>query len=254
MPLQDYFQPNSTAPLNQGYQWALGQYGIKASAWGWSVRDKLILYDHAVDAFDPQATASYRQAKFDKIYSELKRHWQVFRSSSSYLNSTQVYTQLNSVAAQPVASGSLDLQTFNATTDCATVSACLQAISGIKVLKSGHYPWMAASKFLHFYNPTLFPIYDQAVIWNQVLNGTFKGDYLAFCSTNGLNPLELTDKFNVNYTWFAAEIIKRADPSLMPYFSSWIQGLVGAAGPPRVLAQVNTYYATAFEFIAIGAA
>ena len=40
------------------------------------------------------------------------------------------------------------------------------------------YPVMAVSKFLHFYNPALFPIYDNLVIWNGVL-GYFRNLPLA---------------------------------------------------------------------------
>ena len=33
---------------------------------------------------------------------------------------------------------------------------------------------MTVSKFLHFYNPALFPIYDYEVMWKKVCNGRFR--------------------------------------------------------------------------------
>ena len=39
---------------------------------------------------------------------------------------------------------------------------------------------MVVSKFLHFYNPGLFPIYDNKVIWNQVFR-RFRNDFRDFC-------------------------------------------------------------------------
>ncbi len=55
----------------------------------------------------------------------------------------------------------------------------LAKVNGIKPKKG--YPLMTVSKFLHFYNPGLFPIYDNEVMWKKVCNGRFKSDFREFC-------------------------------------------------------------------------
>lgn len=62
-------------------------------------------------------------------------------------------------------------------------------------------------------------------------------------------------QFNLNYTWWAGGLIQGADPGLMATFAIWFRGQVGKElGSATVLADLERYYATAFELIAIGAA
>jgi hypothetical protein len=51
---------------------------------------------------------------------------------------------------------------------------------------------MTVSKFLHFYNPGLFPIYDNAVIWDKVLR-RFRNDFRDFCISANI-PYEVAMK------------------------------------------------------------
>lgn len=117
------------------------------------------------------------------------------------------------------------------------------------------YPWMAVAKFLHFFNPRLFPIYDTAFMWKKVANGAFKPDYLDFCRRRGFQQREDTARFNLQYTLWAAETIQDADAECMTIFAEWFSAQIkGQPVAEGVLADVETYYAAAFEMIAIGAA
>ena len=67
----------------------------------------------------------------------------------------------------------------------------------------------------------------------------------------GISFRETTGKFNVSYTRWAAENIQKADPGLMPYFVDWF--CKEAQIEVDTLHELESYYAAAFEFIAIGA-
>src|SRR5271157_1459898 len=75
--------------------------------------------------------------------------------------------------------GPINLPNFPKSGSALRLETSLLKTQGIKPKKS--FPLMIVSKVLHFYNPSLFPIYDTWMIWNKVLNGRFKADYRAFC-------------------------------------------------------------------------
>ena len=53
----------------------------------------------------------------------------------------------------------------------------------------------------------------------------------------------------------AADIMREADVNLMKLFGEWFkQQVAGGSNPWRILEDITSYYATAFEFVAIGAA
>jgi hypothetical protein len=86
------------------------------------------------------------------------------------------------------------------------------------------YPTMVVSKFSHFFNPSLFPIYDTEIIYKTVINGTFRDDYK---SINPRTPplLILDDKDGIwdAYYWVAwgNEVMRRRHAELMDYFAEW---------------------------------
>lgn len=74
--------------------------------------------------------------------------------------------------------GSINLLTLAKSGARARLESRLAKMQGIKPKKS--YPHMTVSKFLHFYNPGLFPIYDNKVIWEGVFK-RFRNDFRVFC-------------------------------------------------------------------------
>src|SRR5664279_1950612 len=76
--------------------------------------------------------------------------------------------------------GSVTLTNFLKSETGPRLQASLESLREIKPNQG--FPIMTVSKFLHFYNPSLFPIYDEAVIWKKVF-GRFEGEFRSFCVT-----------------------------------------------------------------------
>lgn len=128
----------------------------------------------------------------------------------------------------------------------------LMAMGGIKANKG--FPVMTVSKFLHFYNPSLIPIYDTEVIWNRVFK-RFRADYEEFRTSANLASRAGDVAFLRNYICWASSLMAAAHPAFMSAFVDWLAGEL----PPKKFDAMGrdllaTLYATAFEFTAIGAA
>ena len=116
------------------------------------------------------------------------------------------------------------------------------------------YPLMAVSKFLHFFNPSLFPIYDGAVMENQVVFGRFDGDYRRFCGDAGLDYNCSGEAFYPNYLHWARSLVRAAARSFMPTFLRWLKEELSPEHYKLLSRnEMMTLYATAFEVTAIGA-
>jgi hypothetical protein len=108
------------------------------------------------------------------------------------------------------------------------LETCLAKMNGIKPKKG--YPLMTVSKFLHFYNPGLFPIYDNEVMWKKVCNGRFKSDFREFCYRERIpnsivgDSAEDTSAFLRYYMIWASSLLSIAHAGFMQVFI----GLVGA--------------------------
>jgi hypothetical protein len=117
------------------------------------------------------------------------------------------------------------------------------------------YPHMTVSKFLHFYNPALFPIYDGAVIFDKVFT-RFRSDFRDFCEAAGIPyKTAINDDsaaFLVYYMRWANHLLASAHPTFMMAFVNWLEKQPGAELERRGF-DAATLYATAFEFTVIGA-
>ncbi len=111
---------------------------------------------------------------------------------------------------------------------------------------------MVVSKFLHFYNPGLFPIYDNEVIWNGVMRH-FKSDFKEFCYSRSLEyEYQDTPSFFYKYMRWAGSLLDSAHPGFMGVFVDWLDRQPGAELQRRAF-DPSTLWATAYEFTAIGA-
>ena len=130
-------------------------------------------------------------------------------------------------------------------------------MENIKQLKRQTYPVMPVAKFSHFFNPKLFPIYDTKYVCGTVLHRAFKEDWNAFIRRSDLSSLTLSGKEGVQYAlWWilwGREMIHHRHPSLMERFAEWLLLKSNDVGDD-LREELPTYFATAFEFIAIGAA
>jgi hypothetical protein len=118
---------------------------------------------------------------------------------------------------------------------------------------------------LHFFNAKLFPIYDTRVVSNEVLGRAFASDWNEFYSDFQPTAMRLFQakwgstetkglQDPTTYIAWANSLIRQRHASLMDDFSQWFMATVGASQAERsLLPQITEYYATAFEFMAIGA-
>lgn len=245
--LVDYFH----SPL---YKQALSKYYEITIKRDWGVDYKLDLYNYAKIAFGSSELEKNKRESFYKIYEALKKWWGVFRNAKKgHWSSDEIYSALKKYCIEYSRFNSIKLISNNLPEE---TKGLVEALIQLKDLKpSSDYPWMPVAKFTHFYNPKLFPIYDNEVIWKQVMNGVFKFDYKQWCKQNAVNPNGPGVYFSVNYILWAGEIIRQADDGFMNYFSDWFKSAIGRhRDPQNVLSDIGEYYATAFEFVAIGAA
>ena len=225
----------------------------------WSVEHRFDLYRSAKIAFDMDVPEAVKQEAFRHIYDNLRSGWQVFRpkSGEECWSSDQIYVVLTNECQFCSRQSGLTLAALTEQDSLTSIEQCLASLGRMKPTERYPviYPWMAVSKFLHFFNPHLFPIYDAAFMWEKVVNGVFKPDYLDFCRRRGFHPREDTKRFNLQYTLWAAETIQNVDVECMTTFSEWFTAQIKEQPVAEgVLADVETYYAAAFEMIAIGAA
>jgi hypothetical protein len=245
MTLRDYFQP-------EGQQRALATYGTFASDQDWAIREKMDLYEASRLAFDPTTDDTGAFGAFEKIYNTLAGSWQMFRPHSPLVcwPSRRIFETIRTEFSEFRWDSSVNLTNFINGTRREALLSNLASMAGIKPNQG--YPIMAVSKFLHFYNPGLFPIYDDAVIWKKVYK-RFKNDHREFCTASRL-PYNMQDTsiFLRNYLGWASSLLASAHPKFMEAFVAWLGRQSGIEVEKRGFA-VSGLYSTAFEFTAIGA-
>jgi len=237
---------------------ALRGYCERAKNRAWLVSSKARLYALAETAFDP---AKPDLDAFREIYEELRSYWQVFRRGHRW-PSQQVFDVLLSETCQPCSREQLDLIKIAAAEDLQSVWRCLAAMSGVKTLRSGDVSAVAVSKFLHFFNPRLFPIFDRAVVKHEVIP-QFRSSlaqsqarwltHVASVASDALFACGLGDY--LHYLLWASDCLANVDvESTMATFTlSFAQMLESEGRGARPPASIHLHYATAFEFAMIGA-
>jgi hypothetical protein len=220
----------------------------------------LNLYEASWSAFDPSSSAFSAFQNFEKIYNELKQPgklgWNVFRPSSpaDCWPPRQIFETIKREFSEFAWRGPVNLLDFLNSGSGPRLESSLAKMQGIK-RKQG-YPTMAVSKFLHFYNPSLFPIYDNEVIWEKVFMGRFRNDFREFCRSANI-PYERVIKedtaaFLRYYMDWASSLLLVAHERFMQVFVEWLEKQPGVELRQRTF-DAATLYATAFEFTAIGA-
>ncbi len=244
MMLKDFFQ-------RDGHMRALAAYAEFARSRHWSIPEMLELCEASRKSFDPTVPVAEAFNTFDrKIYQELKGHWLVFRNSPGpYWTPQQVFEALRREFIQLSWEGPITLPNFSSSNKTETLLSCLATLRDLK--PNDGYPVMAVSKFLHFYNPRMFPIYDNEVVWEMVFR-RFKPEFKQFCHTAKLPYDEgFTALFYTNYVCWASSLLAGAHPQFMQDFVDWLDKQPGVNKPRKI--DASTLYATAFEFTAIGA-
>jgi hypothetical protein len=258
MALADYFRNADKA------QKALHRYGQFALERKWSIREsKLDNYLTSDVAFASAKDESEKLAAFGPIYDQLKNYWQVFRPRGPSWDAHKLLDVMTKDCHSCSRACPLTLATLGDDGSFLTILDCLEKMRGIKRMLD--YPIMAVSKFMHFFNPKLFPIYDSRVVSNEVLSKAFAPDWKDFYSKFDTTASRLfQQKWGstetkglqdpTTYIAWASSFIHQRYDGLMSEFAEWFWEASDASTDEKGLLQVKEYYATAFEFIAIGAA
>jgi len=232
---------------------ALNVYSEFARRAHWPVREILDLYGASQLSFDASVNGDQALANFKKVYDALAGSWHAFRPHSREVcwSPQQIFETIKHEFTEFARSSPTNLLNFQKTGNGLRLESCLLKLGGIKPHQG--YPVMTASKFLHFYNPRLFPIYDYEVIWKKVF-GRFRKEFQDFCSGfNVAYDIGDTALFYRSYMCWGSSLLSRAHGSFMQVFVDWLSKQPGAELSRRPFDSA-LLYATAFEFIAIGAA
>ena len=236
---------------------ALNRYAQFATNAAWDIGNKLSMYNDAKTAFEASADDKSHVEAFQEIFRNLKGYWQVFRplKEPDHWPPEKILASLREIATDVGRASRLSLRTLQPRKDRERLDRCLEHLRYIKPRKHGDFPDMTVSKFLHFFNPNLFPIFDTAVVWNEVFSA-FGGEYATFCAQSGVEAVwPGGNGFYRNYVCWAASFIGGAEANFMADFAVWFDAQTrGIADPCGIRADLKSHEATAFEFVAIGAA
>jgi hypothetical protein len=234
-----------------GYQRALAGYAGFARAGAWSIEHKLDLYVLADRAFGPLGSDSERYEAFAEVYRNLRGYWQVFRGAKERWECAPLFDVLRSLDGVARSTG-VSLSSLKVAIQ--SVRAAVTALREIKRTKSGDFPIMTASKFLHFFNPRLFPIFDTQVIWNRVFR-QFRADWRRFCSSAQISRDAEGVDWYLGYMQWGESLLCTASPALFSYFSDWYKLQVPQPRSAEIdHLDLSSYLAAIFEFTIIGAA
>jgi hypothetical protein len=231
---------------------ALKAYEEFSQSAKWPIRELIATYSASARAFAPATPTEEAFEIFERsVYQNLKNYWQVFRSSNT---SSEHWTAKKTFDVMRTEFAGLGWQSDTTLQNVRTkvsAEAMVSRFGTLRELKSNvGFPVMAASKFLHFFNPRLFPIYDNEIIWKRVLK-VFKIDFRNYCSEARLT-YDLTDSsvFLRNYIWWGSSLVCQGHPGFMNVFANWLEPLAPGA---LIKDDLRGIYATAFEFTIIGA-
>jgi len=195
----------------------------------------LNLYNSANRAFIGEGSLK----DFQTVYEELVRQWQVFRGGQEHWSLERTYCVLKDLPEdlKHCSLSELDIYKWR------DVWNAIESMKDIKKLKTGH-SLVAISKFLHFWNPRLFVIFDSGVVENWVFRHQYLADQLSSEAVNSvLNELDLNNNSRRTKYFrallFASDLIKEC-PYILEAFAS------------KVHEDIGTYEATAIEWFLLG--
>ena len=215
----------------------------------WSIPYHLECWSRARSAFESDSFTD-----FEWLYSELKGRWQALRNALSEPWSAQkTWDHLRGLGDQ---ARRLTLRDMND----AELPGCwriLQSLSGLKPLKYGPSV-VAISKFLHFWNPHLFVIVDDAVMWKWVFAHRWVRqpmlevrDHIATlidCPSEPVStgPCDLLSYLAI-LRW-SADVVQQ-NPAVVEYFARHVRNF---ADNTPIHVPLESYDAAAMEWLLLG--
>ena len=125
----------------------------------WDIPHHIKMWQLGTNAFERGDFEAFRT-----IYNNLKAHWQVFRGGIDCWSPQMAYDRLRQGDANFARRRLTELRRLEA-------RDLWPVITNVREIKRNkHGPSVVAvSKFLHFWNPRLFVIVDDEIMWNRVL-------------------------------------------------------------------------------------
>lgn len=221
---------------------------VKREKKAWSIEGKLELYNAAANAFDCDAGRD----SFAKLYNELKGSYQVFRNAQKFWDIKTAFSRLCELRRKVPGLGVRRLSQM-ADSDWRMVWSILQDVRDIKKLKSGDPSLVAISKFLHFWNPRLFVIFDREFVENWAFrHGWLAKEVPLEGETAGHLGVDLAGKPELSKYLrcliFAGDFV-RANQYILSAFDETVREHADKQPIPD---DVQTYEATAFEWCILG--
>lgn len=222
---------------------------VYASQKRWSIAHHVECWHRAAWAFEPGGAAD-----FQWLYDQLRTGWQVFRSKHpSHWSSEQTSSAM--AGLDPAWRGRR-LATLGPA-DAPGVLGVLAAMAGIKQVKAGTSV-VAVSKFLHFWNPGLFVIVDDAMMWRWVFARRWiRGPILALRDSlgrdvggvHGAGPGEACDPLSyAAILLWSADLVRRN-----PLITARFAGYVRSKAPDAVRGlPLERYEGAAVEWLLLG--
>jgi hypothetical protein len=249
MKISPYFE-------NEGWLKALDRYALftKTKKKDWSISEsKLDLYRAAKRAFEPAVDGDTERPHFDTIYGDMKRWWGIGRNGNLATSDT-VFALLKAECGPCSRTSGITLMNVHDRSCQESVVECLRKVRELKKLKSGDYPVMAVSKFLHFFNPGLFVIWDNAIV-KDIVCRVFKNDLKSSRQDIEVNTDDEDTKRYLAYLLWAGKAVRQCTHDLMDGFATWFVEVVSDERHAEdFIPELKQYYAPAFEFVAIGSA
>ncbi|MHB9130423.1 MAG: hypothetical protein ACYDBB_04940 [Armatimonadota bacterium] len=244
--LQWYFTGENT-------EVALAEYRRFAVDRGWPVKDKVRLYRLCGEAFNHELPYNVRFQHFESIYNELLSKWHIFRNAVSYQPAKQVYDALAALPESCRRESALTLASYRPDLHIGLLQQCIEDLYEVKRLKRRPTSIMAISKFLHLYNPRLFPVFDGEVVRETVLR-SFRAEWLAFHEAPRTADLYVDVRDYLKYIAWANSVLQQRDSEFMSCFANWLSmQLTHERSDEPLPPNCQDWFAPAFEFMAVGA-
>ncbi len=224
-------------------------------AWRYAKRERPWDVDHHVMLWQTARSAfgTGDEAEFQTLYSTLQKKWQAMRRAQEKWDVHEAFERFMQLDAKYSSKRLTDLKAD----DVKPLWNLLRSVEGLKSNKYGSSV-VAISKFLHFWNPRLFVIVDDAVIWNQVFGRWWlwkpfvekrdETDHLLFGDSMP-RPDAVCDLSSYLAVLFWCGDLLRANPQIISVFNNYLGSASKLIGS---LPDAGTYEGAAVEWFLIG--
>lgn len=228
---------------------AVEAYVLFSDKVNWGIVEKIKMYQFAKNAFKVSSINQKSTVAFKELFEALKS-FKVFRNKSpdDHWSYGKIYEVLFERCKQCFINESISLKNLN-NDDIKLICSCIRELKEIKHLRSKKTPIMAISKFLHFYNPKLFPMYDTTYVNNRLLS-IFKRDWNDFTRGFNLSNCQNEDqefKKYIQYIYWAQSFFKNPN-KIMQCIYEKIKQIIQLE-----FYDLKQYYGLGFEIISLGA-